>query len=190
MPGQAQLEDYVTSTLTPCESVLPYGQCMSAQNVRTVYEGSREATKLSRASSPQAPALTASNGQCMLPSAIVLHSEACFARQKRPREENSTPPKWPPRTDNKSLRDSSHLVRLGQSMELSMALKVADQVEYTAGARYALSACGYAIRPCPPLNIHKATPLCSQTSLKASGGRRFMFEVQNGELKTQEGIQA
>ena len=44
-----------------------------------------------------------------------------------------------------------------------------DQVEYTAGARYTLSACKYAIRPRPPLNIHKATPLCSQTSLKASG---------------------
>ena len=73
----------------------------------------------SSASSPQSPVLTASNGGCMLPSVVVLHSEACFARQKRPREENSTPPKWPPRADNKSLRDSPHLVRLGQSMKLS-----------------------------------------------------------------------
>ena len=80
----------------------------------------------SSASSPQAPVLTASNGRCMLPSAVVLHSEACFARQKHPREKNSTPPKWPPRTDNKSLRDSPHPVQLGQSMDLSMALKVAS----------------------------------------------------------------
>ena len=80
----------------------------------------------SSASSPQAPVLTASNGRCMLPSAVVLHSEACFARQKRPREKNSTPPKWPKRTDNKSLRDSPHPVQLGQSMDLSMALKVAS----------------------------------------------------------------
>ena len=80
----------------------------------------------SSASSPQAPVLTASNGRCMLPIEVVLHSEAYFARQKRPREENKTPPKWPPRTDNKSLRDSPHLVRLGKNMELSMALKVAS----------------------------------------------------------------
>ena len=100
----------------------------------------------SSASSPQAPVLTAPNGRCMLPRAVVLHSKACFARQKRPREENSTidniagkrfpailsmtvpppPPKWPPQTDNESPRDSPHLVQLGQSMELSMALKVAS----------------------------------------------------------------
>ena len=49
----------------------------------------------SSASSPQAPVLTASNGQCMLPRAVVLHSEACFARQRRPREENSTPRNGP-----------------------------------------------------------------------------------------------
>ena len=49
----------------------------------------------SSASSPQAPVLTASNGRCMLPSVVVLHSEACFARQKRPREENSTPRNGP-----------------------------------------------------------------------------------------------
>ena len=58
----------------------------------------------SSASSPQAPVLTAPNGQCMLPRTVVLHSEACFARQKRPREENSTPPKWPPRSGQQIAR--------------------------------------------------------------------------------------
>ena len=50
----------------------------------------------SSASSPQAPVLTASKGRCILPSAVVLHSEACFTRQKRPREKNSTPPEMAP----------------------------------------------------------------------------------------------
>ena len=38
----------------------------------------------------------------MLPSAVVLHSEACFARQKRPREKNSTPPEMAP-TDGQQI---------------------------------------------------------------------------------------
>ena len=50
---------------------------------------------VSSASSPQAQVFTAPNGRCMLPSAIVLHSEACFARQTRPRKENSTPQNGP-----------------------------------------------------------------------------------------------
>ena len=65
----------------------------------------------SSASSPQAPVLTAPNGQCMLPSAVVLHSEACFARQKCPREENSTPQNGPHgRTTN---RYGTHLTLSG-----------------------------------------------------------------------------
>ena len=56
-----------------------------------------------------------------------------------------------------------------QSVTGTLSALGRDQVEYTAGARYALSACGYAIRPRPPLNIHKATPLCSQTSLQSDG---------------------
>ena len=54
---------------------------------------------------------------------VFVHVCVC---EKRPREKNSTPPKWPPRTDNKSLRDSPHPVQLGQSIDLSMALKVAS----------------------------------------------------------------
>ena len=50
----------------------------------------------------------------------VLHDKNARARRTVP------PPKWPPRTDNKSPRDSPHLVRLGQSIELSMAFKVAS----------------------------------------------------------------
>ena len=108
-------------SLTRCESESDVNSkctAMMGDHVRLL--------SFSSASSPQPPVLTAPNGQCMLPRAVFLHNEACFARQKRPREENSTPPKWPPRTDNKSPRDSPHLVRLGQSMELSMALKVAN----------------------------------------------------------------
>ena len=50
----------------------------------------------------------------------ALHDKNARARRTVP------PPKWPPRTNNKSPRDSPHLVQLGQSMELSMALKVAS----------------------------------------------------------------
>ena len=49
-----------------------------------------------------------------------------FCTTKMPTRGEHNPPEMAPTDDNKSPRDSPHLVRLGQSMELSMALKVAS----------------------------------------------------------------
>ena len=53
---------------------------------------------------------------------------------KNARARRTIPQKWPPRTVNKSLRDSPHSVRLGQSMDLSMTLKVASSSPPTLGS--------------------------------------------------------
>ena len=66
----------------------------------------------------------------VVPVCVCVRAPVCTCARR------TVPPlKWPQRTENKSLRDLPHPVQLGQSMDLSMALKVVSTSPPTLRSR-------------------------------------------------------